>query len=125
MADNPQKYVKIEAVIKPFKLDDVKDALVAIGVPGVTVIGDSNETKGIVRGRGLQRAHTELYRGSEYTIDLIPKTVVWVVVPEELSDRVADVILQAAKTGIVGDGLVWAYNLNSVRQIVDGQPYQP
>ena len=87
---------KIEAVIKPFKLDDVKEALNELGVVGMTVTE--------VRGFGRQKGHTELYRGSEYTIDFLPKVKVEVVVPDGLADKVVSVICQAAKTGSIGDG---------------------
>src|SRR3989441_6447789 len=82
---------KIEAVIKPFKLDDVKEALTGIGVVGMTVSE--------VRGFGRQKGHTELYRGGEYTVDFLPKIKIEVVVPDHLVDKVAEVIAGAAKTG--------------------------
>ena len=90
---------KIEAVIKPFKLDDVKEALNELGVVGMTVTE--------VRGFGRQKGHTELYRGSEYTIDFLPKVKVEVVVPDSLVDKVVSVICQSAKTGSIGDGKVF------------------
>ena len=90
---------KIEAVIKPFKLDDVKEALNELGVVGMTVTE--------VRGFGRQKGHTELYRGSEYTIDFLPKVKVEVVVPDHLVDKVVSVICQSAKTGSIGDGKVF------------------
>jgi nitrogen regulatory protein P-II 1 len=85
---------KIEAVIKPFKLDDVKEALNELGVVGMTVTE--------VRGFGRQKGHTELYRGSEYTIDFLPKVKVEVVVPDTLVDKVVETIIAAAKTGSIG-----------------------
>ncbi|HYB41783.1 MAG TPA: P-II family nitrogen regulator, partial [Candidatus Methylomirabilis sp.] len=87
---------KIEAIIKPFKLDDVKEALTGIGVIGMTVSE--------VRGFGRQKGHTELYRGGEYTVDFLPKIKVEVVVPDSLVDKVAGVLAGAAKTGNIGDG---------------------
>ena len=87
---------KIEAVIKPFTLDDVKEALPDIGVLGMTVTE--------VRGFGRQKGHTELYRGSEYTVDFLPKVKVEVVVPDNLVDKVVSTIVGAAKTGSIGDG---------------------
>src|SRR5881398_2850182 len=87
---------KIEAIIKPFKLDDVKEALTSIGVIGMTVSE--------VRGFGRQKGHTELYRGGEYTVDFLPKIKIEVVVPDHLVDKVAEVIAGAAKTGNIGDG---------------------
>lgn len=125
MGDN-QKYVKVEAVIKPFKLDDVVEALTNLGIRGITVIGrmDTNGLSPVI-GRGQQKGHTKLYRGSEYTTDFLPKTLVYVIVPEELSDKVEDAISSAAKTGGIGDGLTWKYHLDSVTQNIDGQPYKP
>src|SRR6267143_490700 len=87
---------KIEAIIKPFKLDDVKEALTEIGVIGMTVTE--------VRGFGRQKGHTELYRGSEYTVDFLPKVKIEVVVPDHLVDKVTATIVGAAKTGSIGDG---------------------
>ena len=104
---------KIEAVIKPFKLDDVKEALNELGVVGMTVTE--------VRGFGRQKGHTELYRGSEYTIDFLPKVKVEVVVPDTLVDKVVSVICQAAKTGSIGDGKVFVYDLGSVVRIRTGE----
>ena len=90
---------KIEAIIKPFKLDDVKEALTEIGVVGMTVTE--------VRGFGRQKGHTELYRGSEYTIDFLPKVKIEVVVADTLVDKVVAIICQPAKTGSIGDGKVF------------------
>src|SRR3989304_564228 len=86
----------IEAIIKPFKLDDVKEALTEVGVIGMTVTE--------VRGFGRQKGHTELYRGSEYTVDFLPKVKIEVVVPDSLVDKVVSTIVSAAKTGSIGDG---------------------
>src|SRR5436189_4058719 len=99
---------KIEAIIKPFKLDDVKEALTEIGVIGMTVTE--------VRGFGRQKGHTELYRGSEYTVDFLPKVKIEVVVPEALVEKVVTVLAEAAKTGSLGDGKVFVLPIDqSVR----------
>ena len=104
---------KIEAVIKPFKLDDVKEALNELGVVGMTVTE--------VRGFGRQKGHTELYRGSEYTIDFLPKVKVEVVVPDGLADKVVSVICQAAKTGSIGDGKVFVLSRGEAIRIRTGE----
>jgi nitrogen regulatory protein P-II 1 len=104
---------KIEAVIKPFKLDDVKEALNELGVVGMTVTE--------VRGFGRQKGHTELYRGSEYTIDFLPKVKVEVVVPDPLVDKVVSVICQAAKTGSIGDGKVFVLSMDEAIRIRTGE----
>src|SRR5205807_6893153 len=96
---------KIEAIIKPFKLDDVKEALTGIGVVGMTVSE--------VRGFGRQKGHTELYRGGEYTVDFLPKIKVEVVVSDHLADKVADVVAGAAKTGNIGDGKIFILPVES------------
>ena len=89
----------IKSIIKPFKLEDVKDALSEIGIEGMTVI----EAKGF----GRQKGHTEIYRGSEYTIDFLPKVVVEVAVPDDLADKVIETIANAAKTEKIGDGKIF------------------
>src|SRR5262245_25656371 len=104
---------KIEAVIKPFKLDDVKEALSELGVVGMTVTE--------VRGFGRQKGHTELYRGSEYTIDFLPKVKVEVVVSDDLADKVVSVIAAAAKTGSIGDGKVCVLPLGQAVRIRTGE----
>ena len=104
---------KIEAIIKPFKLDDVKEALTEIGVIGMTVME--------VRGFGRQKGHTELYRGSEYTIDFLPKVKVEVVVPDELVDKVVSTIVAAAKTGSIGDGKVFVLPVEEAVRIRTGE----
>jgi nitrogen regulatory protein P-II 1 len=104
---------KIEAVIKPFKLDDVKDALAELGVVGMTVTE--------VRGFGRQKGHTELYRGSEYTIDFLPKVKVEVVVSDDLADKVVSVIASAARTGSIGDGKVFVLPLGEAVRIRTGE----
>jgi nitrogen regulatory protein P-II 1 len=90
---------KIEAIIKPFKLEEVKDALAEIGVEGMTVTE--------VKGFGRQKGHTEIYRGSEYTVDFLPKIKIEVVVTDSVLDSAASAIVKAAKTGKIGDGKVF------------------
>lgn len=103
----------ITSIIKPFKLDDVRAALAALGVSGMTVTE--------VKGFGRQRGHTELYRGAEYTIDFVPKSRVEVAVRSELVDQVVDAIAQAAKTGTVGDGKIFVTDLERVIRIRTGE----
>ena len=99
---------KIEAIIKPFKLEDVKEALASIGVEGMTV----SEVKGF----GRQKGHTEIYRGSEYTVDFLPKVKIEVVVPESQASSAVNAIIKAAKTGKIGDGKVFVSAIeNAVR----------
>ncbi len=90
---------KIEAIIKPFKLEDVKEALTELGVEGMTV----SEVKGF----GRQKGHTEIYRGSEYTVDFLPKVKFEVIVSDDLAGRAVDAIVKSAKTGKIGDGKVF------------------
>jgi nitrogen regulatory protein P-II 1 len=104
---------KIEAVIKPFKLDEVKSALLAIGVQGMTVSE--------VRGFGRQKGHTELYRGAEYVVDLLPKVKLEVVVADELVDKVVVTIKDTAKTGRIGDGKVFVSDVADVIRIRTGE----
>jgi nitrogen regulatory protein P-II 1 len=104
---------KIEAIIKPFKLDDVKEALTELGVVGMTVTE--------VRGFGRQKGHTELYRGSEYTIDFLPKVKVEVVVAEPLVEKVVTAIAGAARTGSIGDGKVFVLPLSEAIRIRTGE----
>jgi nitrogen regulatory protein PII len=100
IARNPSKEMKkIEAIIKPFKLEEVKDALGEIGVEGMTVTE--------VKGFGRQKGHTEIYRGSEYTVDFLPKIKLEIVVGDELLDNAVATIVKAAKTGKIGDGKVF------------------
>lgn len=103
----------ITSIIKPFKLEDVRTALAALGVSGMTVTE--------VKGFGRQRGHTELYRGAEYTIDFVPKSRVEVAVRSELVDQVVDAITQAAKTGTVGDGKIFISDLERVIRIRTGE----
>ena len=104
---------KIEAIIKPFKLDDVKEALTEIGVHGMTV----SEVKGF----GRQRGHTEIYRGAEYQVDFVPKIRLEVVVDSEVAPQVVNVIEQKAKTGAIGDGKIFVTSLDEVIRIRTGE----
>ena len=103
----------ITAVIKPFKLDDVKDALTGIGVAGMTVTE--------VRGFGRQGGHTETYRGAEYQIDFVPKVSLSVVVDDAIADQVVDTIVSAAATGKIGDGKVWVSPVDRLVRIRTGE----
>jgi nitrogen regulatory protein P-II 1 len=104
---------KIEAIIKPFKLDDVKEALTEIGVIGMTVMA--------VRGFGRQKGHTELYRGSEYTIDFLPKVKLELVVADSVVSKVVETIIAAAKTGSIGDGKVFVLPVEEAVRIRTGE----
>ena len=103
----------ITAVVKPFKLDDVKDALKAAGVSGMTVTE--------VRGFGRQGGHTETYRGAEYRIDFVPKVAIEVVVDDGHVDAVVDTIAQAATTGKIGDGKIWVSDVDRIVRIRTGE----
>jgi nitrogen regulatory protein PII len=103
----------IEAIIKPFKMDEVKDALNDIGIEGITV----SEVKGF----GRQKGHTELYRGAEYVVDFVPKTRIEVAVKDSLVDQVVEAIINAAKTGKVGDGKIFITELERVLRIRTGE----
>ena len=103
----------VTAVIKPFKLDDVREALSTIGVQGITV----SEVKGF----GRQKGHTELYRGAEYVVDFLPKVKLEVAISEELLDQALEAISDAAKTGKIGDGKIFVYNLGQVIRIRTGE----
>ncbi len=100
---------KIEAIIKPFKLEDVKDALSSLGVEGMTV----SEVKGF----GRQKGHTEIYRGSEYTVDFLPKIKIEVVLADSMVDPAVDAIVKAAKTGKIGDGKVFVSTIDNALRI--------
>jgi nitrogen regulatory protein PII len=100
---------KIEAIIKPFKLEDVKEALSSLGVQGMTV----SEVKGF----GRQKGHTEIYRGSEYTVDFLPKIKIEVVLADSLSSQAVDAIIKAAKTGKIGDGKVFVSSIDDAIRI--------
>ncbi|HPD31695.1 MAG TPA: P-II family nitrogen regulator [Phycisphaerae bacterium] len=104
---------KIEAIIKPFKLDEVKTALTAIGIQGLTVSE--------VRGFGRQKGHTEHYRGAEYTVDFIPKVKIEVVVPEAKVAEVLETIAKAARTGQIGDGKIFVSSLDEIVRIRTGE----
>src|SRR3989441_3324448 len=104
---------KIEGIVKPYKLDEVKDALTGMGVIGMTVSE--------VRGVGRQKGHTELYRGSEYTIDFLPKIRIELVVPDALVDKVVDTIAAAARTGAIGDGKVFVTPVEAAVRIRTGE----
>jgi nitrogen regulatory protein P-II 1 len=104
---------KIEAVIKPFKLDEVKEALHEVGVKGLTV----TEAKGF----GRQRGHTELYRGAEYVVDFLPKVKIEVVLEDEQVERAIDAVLQAARTGRIGDGKIFVSPIEEVIRIRTGE----
>ncbi len=103
----------VTAVIKPFKLDDVKAALETFGVHGMTVSEAS--------GYGRQRGHTEVYRGAEYKVDLVPKLRVEVLVDDEDADDIVDVIVKAAQTGKIGDGKVWSVPVETVIRVRTGE----
>ena len=103
----------ITAVVKPFKLDEVKDALKAVGVVGITVSE--------VRGFGRQGGHSETYRGSEYKVDFVPKVKIETIVGDDLADRVVDTIVQAARTGKIGDGKIWVTGVDSIVRIRTGE----
>ncbi|MGC8989077.1 MAG: P-II family nitrogen regulator [Verrucomicrobiia bacterium] len=104
---------KIEAIIKPFKLEDVKEALAALGIEGMTVIE--------VKGFGRQKGHTEIYRGSEYTVDFLPKIKIEVVVADSLTAPAVDAIVKAARTGKIGDGKVFVSNIDNAVRIRTGE----
>ncbi len=103
----------VTAIIKPFKLDDVREALSEIGVQGITVTE--------VKGFGRQKGHTELYRGAEYVVDFLPKVKVEVVVKDDEVDRCIDAILKAAKTGKIGDGKIFVVPVEQVIRIRTGE----
>ena len=104
---------KVEAVIKPFRLEEVKEALTGAGFVGMTVTE--------VRGFGRQKGHTEMYRGGEYKVDFLPKLKVEVVVPDDRAGKVVDLILAAARTGSIGDGKVFVSPLDDVVRIRTGE----
>ena len=104
---------KVEAIIKPFKLDDVKEALQALGIQGMTVTE--------VRGFGRQKGHTELYRGAEYVVDFLPKIKLEVAVPDETADKVVQAIVEAANTGRIGDGKIFVLPVEEAIRIRTGE----
>jgi nitrogen regulatory protein P-II 1 len=103
----------ITAVIKPFKLDEVREALAGVGITGLTVTE--------VKGFGRQKGHTELYRGAEYVVDFLPKVKIEVVVPDDAADAAIDAIVKAAKTGRIGDGKIFVTNVEQVIRIRTGE----
>ena len=104
---------KIEAMIKPFKLDDVRESLSDIGISGMTITE--------VRGFGRQKGHTELYRGAEYMVDFLPKVKLEVVVTDELVDQCIEAIIETAQTGKIGDGKIFVYNVERAIRIRTGE----
>jgi len=103
----------VTAIIKPFKLDDVRDALSEVGINGITVTE--------VKGFGRQKGHTELYRGAEYVVDFLPKIKIETAVTDDLVERVVEAIVQAASTGKIGDGKVFVHRLEEVVRIRTGE----
>ena len=103
----------VMAIIKPFKLEEVRDALTAIGVHGLTVTE--------VKGYGRQKGHTEIYRGAEYAVSFLPKLKIEVAVNADIADKVVDAIVAAARTGQIGDGKIFVYNLDSAVRIRTGE----
>lgn len=104
---------KIEVIIKPFKLEDVKDALAEIGVTGMTVYE--------VKGYGRQKGHSELYRGAEYVVDFMPKIKLDIIISEEEVDKVVDVIVESARTGKIGDGKIFISSVENIVRIRTGE----
>jgi nitrogen regulatory protein P-II 1 len=104
---------KIEAVIKPHKLDEVKEAIHAIGVTGMTVYE--------VKGFGRQNGHTEVYRGNEYTVDFVPKTKIEIVVPDDLAPKVEQAIVDAARANEIGDGKIFTFDCEGAMRIRTGE----
>ena len=104
---------KIEAIFKPFKLDEVREALSEIGVSGLTVTE--------VKGFGRQKGHTELYRGAEYAVDFLPKVKIEVVIPDNLLERAIEAIVKAARTGKIGDGKIFITGVDQVIRIRTGE----
>jgi nitrogen regulatory protein P-II 1 len=104
---------KIEAVIKPFKLEEVKDALALIGITGMTVSE--------VKGYGRQKGHSELYRGAEYVVDFLPKIKMEMVVDDTMVDQVVNAVVEAARTGKIGDGKIFISDINKIIRIRTGE----
>jgi nitrogen regulatory protein P-II 1 len=103
----------VTALVKPFKLDDVKDALTQLGLPGITI----TESKGF----GRQRGHTEVYRGAEYKVEFVPKVRIEVLTDDDEARRVADTIVEAARTGQIGDGKVWISPVDTIIRVRTGE----
>ena len=104
---------KIEAIIKPFKLDDVREALTEIGITGMTVTE--------VKGFGRQKGHTEIYRGAEYAVDFLPKVKLELILPEEMVERAIETIVETARSGNIGDGKIFVYPVEQVIRIRTGE----
>ncbi|UXM83368.1 nitrogen regulatory protein P-II [Shewanella seohaensis] len=104
---------KVEAIIKPFKLDDVRESLAEIGITGMTVLE--------VKGFGRQKGHTELYRGAEYMVDFLPKVKIELVIQDDLVDQAIDVIVETARTGKIGDGKIFVTDVERVIRIRTGE----
>ena len=104
---------KIEAIIKPFKLDEVREALSELGCTGLTVTE--------VKGFGRQKGHTELYRGAEYTVDFLPKVKVEVILADSMVDKAIDALIKAARTGKIGDGKIFVTDVNQIVRIRTGE----
>lgn len=104
---------KVEAIIKPFKLDDVRESLAEIGITGMTVLE--------VKGFGRQKGHTELYRGAEYMVDFLPKVKIELVIQDELLEQAIDVIVETARTGKIGDGKIFVTDVERVIRIRTGE----
>jgi nitrogen regulatory protein P-II 1 len=104
---------KIEAIIKPFKLDDVRESLSAVGIAGLTITE--------IKGFGRQKGHTELYRGAEYKVDFLPKIKIEMVIADDLLDRAIEAITEAARTGKIGDGKIFVYNVEQALRIRTGE----
>jgi nitrogen regulatory protein P-II 1 len=103
----------VTALVKPFKLDDVKESLTQLGLPGITI----TEAKGF----GRQRGHTEVYRGAEYTVEFVPKVRIEVLIDDDDARRVADTIVNAARTGQIGDGKVWISPVDTIIRVRTGE----
>ena len=103
----------IKAIIKPFKLEEVKEALSEVGIEGMTVTE--------VKGFGRQKGHTEIYRGSEYTVDFLPKVMIDIVVDDEIVEKAAEAIVKAAKTGKIGDGKIFVSDITNTIRIRTGE----
>ena len=103
----------VEAIVKPFKLDEIKEALTKAGIQGMTVEE--------VRGFGRQKGHTELYRGAEYTVDFLPKVRIQILVPDDIAAKVVDVISDSARTGKIGDGKIFVTDVQEVIRIRTGE----
>jgi nitrogen regulatory protein P-II 1 len=104
---------QIEAIIKPFKLDEVKEALTKVGIQGMTITE--------VKGFGRQKGHTELYRGAEYSVDFLPKVKIQILVPDDKASQVVDVVVKTARTGKIGDGKIFIVPVEEVIRIRTGE----